>query len=203
MKTNPTARHGYQLFPATAGRLGNGKRSAYQRSQIANALFPLESRFLLAAYSVVDLGSLGDETVLAANLTNSGIATGYAYTDSATPGMSVTHAFLVKNGQMTDLDTADPMSSGASVNESAQVVGYFGPENGNGTPALFANGKITPLNDLLPKNSPWTIYGVSIINDAGEIPRDWLCAHPDDIASLSLHFPGNRRLVSKRRDRSR
>lgn len=66
---------------------------------------------------------------------------------------------------MTDLDTADFRSRGVSVNSSGQVVGYFGSNNGTGSPGLFSDGTVTLLTQLLPKNSPWAFTAVSAIND--------------------------------------
>ena len=151
---------------------------------IFRSLDPLESRMLLAAYSVIDLGSLGDETVVAASLTNSGIIAGYAYTPSGA-NTSAIHAFVRKDGQMTDLDTADADSRAVSVNASGDAVGHFGTWGSSGTPALFSNGSVTPLNQLLPKNTPWAISAVSAINDDGTVLA-WVVAKASPTSPMHL-----------------
>lgn len=151
---------------------------------IANALDPLESRMLLAAYSVIDLGSLGDESVVANGLTNSGIIAGYAYTPSG-PNESAIHAFVRKDGKMTDLDPADADSRAVSVSASGEAVGHFGAWGSSGTPGFFSNGSVTPLNKLLPKNTPWAVSAVSAINDDGTVLA-WVVAKASPTSTMRL-----------------
>ncbi len=187
---NPTSikpRFSCSLSGRRYGLKDKGHQSQNRRARIdviANALDPLESRMLLAAYSMIDLGSLGDETVVGNSLTNSGIIAGYADTPAG-PNMSATHAFVRKDGQMTDLDPVDANSRAVSANASGDAVGHFGVWGSSGTPAFFSNGSVTPLNQLLPKNTPWAVSAVSAINDDGTVLA-WVVAKASPTSTTHL-----------------
>lgn len=83
------------------------------------------------------------------------------------------HAFLWRNGVMTDLGTigTDPASDAASINSQAQIVGgmfIFGGADLRGW--LWENGgPIVDLEKLVLPGSGLTVFSGNLINDRGEI----------------------------------
>jgi probable HAF family extracellular repeat protein len=82
----------------------------------------------------------------------------------------VEHAFLWQNGQMTDLDPADPISIAHGINSSGQVVGWattsiYQPIHAS----LWQNGVQIDLNSQIPADSGWVLYYAGAINDFGQI----------------------------------
>lgn len=84
------------------------------------------------------------------------------------------HAFLYRDGRMTDLDqrnlpldgTADSEARG--INVSGQVVGQF-YKNLESRAFVYSGGSMCDLNDLIPANSGWVLQDARAINDAGQI----------------------------------
>ena len=76
------------------------------------------------------------------------------------------HAFLWKNGVMTDLGTVagQTRSTAEGINSKGQVVG---DANGNGW--LWENGSIVDLNTLVLPGATLHVAGAAAINDLGEI----------------------------------
>jgi probable HAF family extracellular repeat protein len=93
---------------------GNQRAAANSRIDVARAI---------AGYNVTDLGTLGGTFSIAVQLNNSGFVTGL----SNLPGDTAQHAFLWRNGVMTDLGTLGGPSSGAGL-----------PASENGEVAVFA-----------------------------------------------------------------
>jgi probable HAF family extracellular repeat protein len=94
---------------------------------------------------------------------------------SALPGNQNTHAFLwSRETGMRDLGTlpGDVNSAGLAINDRGDVVvaSIDGSEaTGNPHPAVWQNGVMSNLNDLIPADSPLYLLGVFWINDAGQI----------------------------------
>src|SRR5829696_4254434 len=80
----------------------------------------LESRRLLAAYAITDLGTLGGSESYAHAINDSGQITG-----SSLIASGAQHAFLYSNGVMTDLE-GDSLGSGEAINAAGQVAGFNG-----------------------------------------------------------------------------
>jgi probable HAF family extracellular repeat protein len=112
-------------------------------------------------YTVIDLGTLGGTVSLAGGLSNSGWVEGYA----TLPGDTETHAFLWRDGVMTDLGTLGGPNSAAAFppSESGQAAGAAETSaldpNGEDCfgffvttqiclPFLWRNGVMSPLPTL-------------------------------------------------------
>lgn len=122
--------------------------------------------FVLPAYYVTDLGSLGGSQAYAQAINNSGQVVGYSETASR-----YDHAFLYNSGTMNDLSTLGGYDSYAQgINNSGQVVGYsYTAGNSHNNPFLYSGGT---MSDLLSDDGFSYAYG---INDNGQIVGncDW------------------------------
>jgi probable HAF family extracellular repeat protein len=111
--------------------------------------------------AIHDVGDLGGGRAAARDINNSDTIVG----DSLT-GVGVDHAFLWRNGVMTDLGTLNPggTSLAYSVNSYDEVVG-----DSDGHAFLYQNAAMVDLNQLLPPNSGWLLLSARGINDRGQI----------------------------------
>jgi len=110
-----------------------------------------------------DLGTLGGNNSEAWFANDHGEVVGRAdFSTSSTDH----HAFLWKNGHMTDLGTVagQPLSTATGVNSKTQIVG---DSLGNGW--LWENGSIVDLNTLVPPDTGIHVGEAAAINDRGEI----------------------------------
>jgi probable HAF family extracellular repeat protein len=125
-----------------------------------------------------DLGTLGGDNASAEWLDDAGDVVGYTDLPPSPPGCSsltcVHHAFLWKNGVITDLGSigTDPCSRALSINSKAQIVGFSTAVCG-GAPThgfLWANGgPMIDLNTLVAPGSGLTLNTPTSINARGEI----------------------------------
>jgi probable HAF family extracellular repeat protein len=122
---------------------------------------PLESRSLLSAYALTDLGSFGGGRSEAFDINSSGQVVGYAFNAS-----NQRHAFLWQNGAMTDLGIIGGAnrSEAYGLNSTGQVVGGVG-----------STLQLTQPEAFLWQNGAMTGLGVSnggqanAINDSGQV----------------------------------
>ena len=143
-----------------------------------------------AAYTVVDLGTLGGTTSSATAINASGWVVGY----SATAGDAASHAFLWRHGVMTDLGTlpGGTSSRANAINDRGQVVGSSDALTPSPSAAgdvvapqafLYSGGKLIDIDpDTQPSYPPgsWA-YG---INNAGQVVGDVLAPSGDSRAFL-------------------
>jgi probable HAF family extracellular repeat protein len=119
-----------------------------------------------AAYSIVDLGTLGGTFTLAIGINNSGQVTGLA----TTAGDAAVHTFLWQNGKMTDVGSlGGDFSEAALINDLGQAAGDSFTSGGEHHLATWSlqNGsvKITDRG-ILPGATD--MYGQGI-NDSGQL----------------------------------
>jgi probable HAF family extracellular repeat protein len=151
-----------------------------------------------------DLGTLGGDSGLALYVNDAGEVVGVANLpdgvgcDQFTPQ----HAFLWKNGVMTDLGApdSDPCSDAEAINSKHQIVG-FGWDCQNNFPSpgyhasLSEHGEpMLDLNTLIPPNPNLQLTWAAYINEAGEIAAVGTLSN-DDIHAFVLipcdeHHPG-------------
>lgn len=99
-------------------------------------------RLLSAAYSVVDIGSLGGSGVFPAAVADNGDVVGYASLQYT----GLTHAFRYTHGVMTDLGTLGGATSAAqAINNAGQIVGSSLDSSGHELPFLYQNGAMKAL----------------------------------------------------------
>jgi probable HAF family extracellular repeat protein len=139
------------------------RRAAHQsrqgHTQWSPTLEALEDRYLLS-YSIISLGTTqGFQSSIGAAINHAGQAVG---TEVAYAGGAYTqHAFLYRNGTLTDLGTlAGDHSFAYAINNAGQVVGM----NTAGHAFLYSDGTLTDLGTLGGYQS--VAYG---INDAGQV----------------------------------
>jgi probable HAF family extracellular repeat protein len=109
------------------------------------------------------------------------------------PGSLTYHAFLAKNGLMTDLGTqdGDPCSDAISINEQHQIVGFSEDCSGDfsghiGHAFLWENGHMTDLNAFVPLASSLKLTVANFINDRGEIAVEGVLPNGDLRAALLI-----------------
>jgi len=119
----------------------------------------------------VPVGDAPSQLTTFVDVNNNGVALGY------TGGEPAVRPFLWS----ADLGVHDvgfaphtnPANTGPSaINNLDQVVGNYhspGAPYGELQPYLYANGRLTLLNDLLPDDSPWLLHTAEDINDFGQV----------------------------------
>jgi probable HAF family extracellular repeat protein len=126
--------------------------------------------FLWQSGSMLDLGTLGGDWSEADDINDSGQITGNAYLS----GNFGPHAFVIRNGAMTDIDNRSNLlsSSGLAINRTGIIVGKMQVPGGQFVTyhaMVVANGKMKDLNTLIAPDSGWTLQEAHGISDAGQI----------------------------------
>jgi probable HAF family extracellular repeat protein len=99
----------------------------------------------------------------------------------------VQHAFLWRNGVITDLGTVagTPNSQASFINSRTQIVGLsFACDFSVFNAILWEEGSMVDLNTLIPANSPFHLYSASFIDDHGQIATFGILANGDTHAVL-------------------
>jgi probable HAF family extracellular repeat protein len=134
--------------------------------------------FLWDGKKLIDLGTFGGDLSSANGMNNAGDVTGYAqYAVSCPEGGAIAHAYLWRNGVMTDLgivagiNPLDGGSTGWSINSKTQIVGIVSSCDFSIADAfLWDNGgPMINLNTLIPAESAMHLFWGLNINDRGEI----------------------------------
>lgn len=143
--------------------------------------------FLYQDGAMTDLGTLGKSVSGVSEATainSSGQIVGY----SNSTGLGPFHAFLYDHGQMHDLGSlsndpsADTQATG--INDQAQIVGLSIGNALHPDAFLYEHGHMYDLNDLVPRDSGWTLFGASAINDLGQIVGEGQNPQGEDHAFL-------------------
>jgi probable HAF family extracellular repeat protein len=120
-------------------------------------------------WTVTDLGNLGGAmNNVAEGINDQGIVVGF----SDLLGDSLVHAFIWKNGTITDLGTVpggDVQSLAFGINNKGQVVGLSCGADFDCVGFLWEDGVMTDLNTLAPADSPLFLSQAYDINSRGEI----------------------------------
>jgi probable HAF family extracellular repeat protein len=96
-----------------------------------------------------------------------GVVAGTSYL----PGDTVYHAFIYKNGKITDLGPGPTeFSQGRGINRSNQVVGFYSTGAvATGRAALWVGNKMQDLNNFIDPEDGWILNNADRINDLGQI----------------------------------
>lgn len=112
-------------------------------------------------YTIIDLGTLGGTSSVAAGINDLGQVVGYSYTN----GDADQHAFIYSNGVMTDLGTLGGDNSQATaINASGEVVGVSATSESPEHAFLYTGGIMKDLGTL-----GGTLSGASGINASGQV----------------------------------
>ncbi len=104
-------------------------------------------------------------------------------------GDQIQHAFLWRQGAMTDLGTVagTPNSAASFINAHTQVVGLsFACDFSVFNAILWENGSMADLNTLIAPDSPFHLYSASFIDDGGEIAAFGSLSNGDTHAVLLI-----------------
>jgi probable HAF family extracellular repeat protein len=141
--------------------------------------------FLWDGRSLVDLLTLGGNNSEAFSVNDAGEVVGRAdFSVQSTDH----HAFLWKNGVMTDLGVVDPWpcSTALSVNSKGQAVGDTGICGQGGGPSFFSDhgAAMVDLNTLVLNGSGFEVVDAFDINERGEIAGAAVLTNGDEHAVL-------------------
>jgi probable HAF family extracellular repeat protein len=106
--------------------------------------------------TLTDLGTLGGPQSFAAAINNLGQVVGFAQTSTDT-----NHGFLYTGGKLTDLG---PDFSPAAINDNTVIVG-----TSSAGAAVWSNGVLQNLNNLIPPGSGIVLKQATAINNNGQI----------------------------------
>jgi probable HAF family extracellular repeat protein len=107
----------------------------------------------------------------------------------STPSREAAHAFLWRNGAMTDLGAlpGSAISQANFINSRSQIVGDSTPCDFSAITAfLWENGSLADLNTLISPSTPIFVFTASFISDQGEIAAFGALANGDQRAVLLI-----------------
>ena len=126
--------------------------------------------FLWENGQMIDLGTLGGNNSTANGINKTGQVVGSSETISGSK-----HAVLWHHGTKTDLGTlsGDNDSNAQDINDKGTIVGWSSNTiNSNcfsSRAAVWKNGTVNDLNNLIPPNSGWELSAAKAINNRGQI----------------------------------
>jgi probable HAF family extracellular repeat protein len=138
---------------------------------------------------LIDLGTFGGNGANANWFNEKGEIVGHSQyaTDCPVSGQgSIDHAYLWRNGLMTDLGTVpginplEGLSSAWGINSKTQIVGNSATCDFSILVAfLWENGSMVDLNTLIPANASLQLFNAIYISDRGEITGFGILANGD------------------------
>jgi probable HAF family extracellular repeat protein len=143
-----------------------------------------------------DLGTLGGYNSWGRAINNLGQVVGEADTDpDDTGGKNLTRAFVWEAGQMTDLGSlaSDGFSVASGVNDDGTIVGWATNADNQRRAALFKDGKVYDLNNLIcTVNEDGTTFAPTItLSEARDINEDgWIVGWGDARGSTNTGTRG-------------
>ena len=138
---------------------------------------PLTTAAIYSDGKLTPLGSIGGRDTFGSGINSRGHVVGVStFPADATGNITPSHAFLYRDGQMTDLQSLlarlVTTTSAKSINHRDEIVGswshYFDAERTDGA-FLYRDGTVVELDTLLPAGSGWSIKTGEFISDAGHI----------------------------------
>ena len=124
------------------------------------------------------MGTLGGNYSTASSINNAGVIVGQATTQTGQY-----HAFLYKNGAMSDIGTLGTSSYAYAINDAGQIVGYF--YDGSEYHAfLYNDGVMLDLNDFIDDSLNFTLTNARDINEYGDIVGSGIDANGETHAFL-------------------
>jgi probable HAF family extracellular repeat protein len=157
------------LLPGDNGALGSAINDEGQAVGTSGFCFIARHSVLWQNGKVTDIGSLGGtDGNLPSDINNRGEVVGESQL-AAAPHHH--HAFLWRHGVITDLGTlpGDVDSSANSINNKGEIVGFSFDKDGNVRGAVWENGVIADMNDLIPSSSGMFVLEAITVNDRGQI----------------------------------
>lgn len=115
--------------------------------------------------TMTDLGTLGGGFSSATAINEAGQIIGMSQTAAGT-----LEGYLYQSGAMLPLGTlGGSYSDPSDINDLGQIVGESATAGGLPHAFLWENGTMIDLNDVLPPDSGWELYGAYFINNSGRI----------------------------------
>jgi len=121
--------------------------------------------------TTVDLGSLGGPNTIATGINSRGDVAG-----TAVNADGLTRPFLSTPESRPMVEITPPKGFPAAIapcckviNDRREIVGFMLDSNGDSRAFLWKDGVMVDLNDLISKDSPWTLQSAAGINDSGQI----------------------------------
>lgn len=113
----------------------------------------------------LDLGTLGGSESYASGINSAGAVVGWA---RAADG--VQHAFVWRNGRMTDLTPRGLAAEAKGINDAGAVVGWASKGEGQARAVIWEGGQIRYLDEMLPLFSGWRrLSEAKAVNNRGQI----------------------------------